>query len=385
MRKTNGVRRVLILMAHTGSGHLRAAEAVTEALRRRHGEAVVVDILDALGLYAPFPFNRLAAIYPWWINRAVVSWDWGYRLSDGRRRARALLRLFWPLVWPRARRLLNQYPADIVVSLHPLTNHYAVWALQRMGLDVPILTLVTDPVSVHPFWFSPDVKRCLVGSAEAERKALACGLRSNQVYVTGLPVNPCFVDGLLDTDQARRTLGWSLDRPGVLVLGGGEGMGRLFDTVRAIDMVCTDIQVAVVTGRNRRLRERLEMTAWRLPIHVYGFVDHSREMSRLMSAADLLVTKAGPGSLHEAFVAGLPLVLSGAIPGQEEGNVRLVVDGGAGVWAPEADYAASLVARWTADDGAELERMATRSRALARPNAAAVVADHVWQVALTNL
>ena len=89
MRKTNGVRRVLILMAHTGSGHLRAAEAVTEALRRRHGEAVVVDILDALGLYAPFPFNRLAAIYPWWINRAVVSWDWGYRLSDGRRRARA--------------------------------------------------------------------------------------------------------------------------------------------------------------------------------------------------------------------------------------------------------------------------------------------------------
>jgi 1,2-diacylglycerol 3-beta-galactosyltransferase len=127
------------------------------------------------------------------------------------------------------------------------------------------------------------------------------------------------------------------------------------------------------------------MTAWRLPVHVYGFVDHSREMSRLMSAADLLVTKAGPGSLHEAFVAGLPLVLSGAIPGQEEGNVRLVVDGGAGVWAPEADYAASLVARWTADDGAELERMATRSRALARPNAAAVVADHVWQVALTNL
>jgi 1,2-diacylglycerol 3-beta-galactosyltransferase len=105
----------------------------------------------------------------------------------------------------------------------------------------------------------------------------------------------------------------------------------------------------------------------------------------MMSAADLLVTKAGPGSLHEAFLAGLPLVLSGAIPGQEEGNVRLVVDGGAGVWAPEADHAASLVARWTADDGEELERMAMRSRALARPNAAAVVADHVWQVALTNL
>jgi 1,2-diacylglycerol 3-beta-galactosyltransferase len=200
------------------------------------------------------------------------------------------------------------------------------------------------------------------------------------VRVTGLPVNPCFVDGLVDKMQARRVLGWPLDRPAVLVIGGGEGMGRLHQTACAIEATCPGVQLAVVTGRNRRLREQLEVTNWCVPIHVYGFVDHAREMPRLMSAADLLITKAGPGTLHEAFLAGLPLILSGAIPGQEQGNVRLVVDSGAGVWAPDPRQAAALVARWMDSDRDALTRMAACSRTLARPHAAAAAADEIWEL-----
>jgi len=374
--------RVLILMAHTGGGHLRAAEAIKEALCRRHGHCVSVEMVDALGEYAPWPFSRLAEIYPWWIKRAVATWRWGYRLTDGRRRATALLRLFWPWVWPRARCLLRRHPADVIVSVHPLTNHVFAWALQRLGEPtrrVPLITLVTDPVSVHPFWLSPGVDHCLVGSAEALHKALACGLKPGQVRVTGLPVSPCFVDGLIDKVQARRALGWSLERPVVLVIGGGEGMGPLYQIARAIEGACPHVQLAVVTGRNQRLGARLAATAWRVPLHVYGFVDRSREMPRLMSAADLLITKAGPGTIHEAFLAGLPLILSAAIPGQEEGNVRLAVDGGAGVWAPDPREAAALVARWLSAEDDTLARMAACSRALARPHAAAAVADEIWR------
>ena len=101
--------------------------------------------------------------------------------------------------------------------------------------------------------------------------------------------------------------------------------------------------------------------------------------------ADLLITKAGPGSLHEAFLAGLPLILSGAVPGQEEGNVRLVVEGGAGVWAPRPAQAAALVARWTGAETGLLAHMAARSRALARPGAANAVAEEIWQLTLTKL
>jgi 1,2-diacylglycerol 3-beta-galactosyltransferase len=214
---------------------------------------------------------------------------------------------------------------------------------------------------------------------------LACGFKGEQVRVTGLPVNPNFVEGLLDTEKARRKLGWALDRPAVLIVGGGEGMGDLYQMARAIDANCLGVQLAVVAGRNRRLQQRLAASTWRLPTYIYGLAHHTREMPRLMSAADLLITKAGPGSLHEAFLAGLPLILSGAVPGQEEGNVRLVVESGAGVWAPRPAQAAALVARFTGAETGLLAHMAARSRGLARPGAANAVAEEIWQLALTKL
>ena len=91
----------------------------------------------------------------------------------------------------------------------------------------------------------------------------------------------------------------------------------------------------------------------------------------------------GPHILYN--LAGLPLILSGAVPGQEEGNVRLVVEGGAGVWAPNPAQVAALVGLWTGPEQELLVRMATRSRALARPDAAHAVAEHVWRLALTKL
>jgi 1,2-diacylglycerol 3-beta-galactosyltransferase len=384
-QEEHAAHQILILMAHTGGGHLRAAEAVAEALRRRHGQSVAIEIVDAVGEYGPFPFNRLDRIYPWWINRAAITWRWGYRITDGRRRANAMLRFFWPMVWPRARRLLCRYPADVIVSTHPLTNHFAVWTLRRLARVVPTLTLVTDPISVHSFWLSPHADRCLVGSTEAQHKALAYGLNVDQVHVTGYPVSPCFLDGLMDKARARRALGWFPDQPAVLLLGGGEGMGRLYQTARTIDLTCSGVQLAVVAGRNDPLKERLENSEWRLPTYVYGFVNHTQEMPQLMSAADVLLTKAGPGSIHEAFLAGLPLVLSGAVPGQEEGNVRLVVEGGAGVWAPDPHQAAAVVARWMGAESGKLTHLAACSRALARPGAASAAADVIWELALTNL
>jgi 1,2-diacylglycerol 3-beta-galactosyltransferase len=381
----NAPRRVLMLIGHTGGGHLRAAQAVREALHRRHGGQVTVDIVDALGEYGPWPFNRLADLYPWWINHAACTWGWGYAATDAPRRATALLRLFWPRVWPGTRRLLLDRPAAAIVSIHPLTNHYLVWGLRRLGRRVPVVTLVTDPISVHPFWLAPGVTRCLVGSDAARRQALRSGLQPERIRVTGLPVSPCFVEGLAPKEEARRSLGLAPGRPVVLLIGGGAGIGDLYETARAIDARCTALQLAVVTGRNQELRQRLEAVRWRVPVQVRGFVDRSGEVARLMCAADLLVTKAGPGTLHEAFLAGLPLILNGAVPGQEEGNVRLVVEAGAGVWGSSPGEVANLVASWTRPGAPALARMSARSRLLARPHAADGAAREISDLALTNL
>ena len=89
--------------------------------------------------------------------------------------------------------------------------------------------------------------------------------------------------------------------------------------------------LVAICGRNDQLRQRLEALPWTMPHHLYGF---TKQMPEFMAASDMLVTKAGPGTISEGFIAGLPLVLYARLPGQEDGNVQYVVKKRAGVWAP---------------------------------------------------
>jgi 1,2-diacylglycerol 3-beta-galactosyltransferase len=103
---------------------------------------------------------------------------------------------------------------------------------------------------------------------------------------------------------------------------------------------------------------------------VYGFV---QEMPDFMHAADILLTKAGPGTISEAIASGLPVILYGRLDGPEDGNVRYLLDHQAGIWAPRADLVVAGVVRWL-DHPEERARAATACLALARPQAARQIA-----------
>ena len=103
------------------------------------------------------------------------------------------------------------------------------------------------------------------------------------------------------------------------------------------------ITLVVIAGRNEELKERLLARAWPMPIFIYGFV---REMPDFMQAADILVTKAGPGTISEALNAGLPMILYSRLPGQEDGNVDYVISEGVGMWAPKTSYIVSAIHAW---------------------------------------
>ncbi len=144
--------------------------------------------------------------------------------------------------------------------------------------------------------------------------------------------------------------------------------GGMADQVAAIARRQLPVQLLVVAGRNAALQRQLSRRDWGLPVHVLGFV---RNMPELMHAADLLVTKAGPGTISEALICGLPMVITSALPGQEEGNVSYVVEGGAGVEATTPEVLASALARFSAAEGeATLAAMSAAATRLAKPQAA---------------
>lgn len=156
-------------------------------------------------------------------------------------------------------------------------------------------------------------------------------------------------------------------------------MGPVSSVVRALMRQRPEAHVVVITGKNLSLYQELKTSDLPAPIQVEGFVSN---MEVWMRAADILVTKAGPNTLAEAFLAGLPIVLYAALPGQEEGNVDHVIENGAGIWAPLPRMAANAVMQLL-EDPAKRETMTKRSQALAKPFATEHIARELWRLAQT--
>jgi 1,2-diacylglycerol 3-beta-galactosyltransferase len=360
-------QKILFLFSDTGGGHRSAAEAIIEALENNYGNEVAMKMVDIFYEYAPPPLHRLPALYPK-VVRVPQAWGLGYRLSNGHRRARLITSSVWPYVRSSARQLVLQNPSDLVVSVHPLANAPVLSALGKN--KPPFVTVVTDLVTTHALWYHRRADLCLVPTQPAFERAMQSGLDPEKVIIAGLPVAERFSRPVGDPLELRQNLGWPVDRPVILLVGGGDGMGPLKRTACAIAESGVEASLVVVTGRNQGLKANLEAREWPQPTFIYGFV---REMPQFMLAADILVTKAGPGTISEAFNAGLPLVLYSRLPGQEDGNVYYVVSEGAGVWAPTPDLIVSAVKNWI--DNPEKRKQATAaSQRLARPQAATDIA-----------
>lgn len=367
--------RVLIAYSDTGGGHRSAARAIAEALGAQRDDVAIASV-DVLADWSGWPFHRMPGFYPRLIAHAPWAWGTGFSLSDTPRRARWLQRAAWPLVRDGLHRLARTHPADVIVTTHPLL----VAPLRRAYPDVPLVTVVTDLVSGHAWWYDAAADLVVVPTGAARTRALECGVPAGRIATLGLPVAAEALVVVEDRAQLRRALGWDASRPTVLLAGGADGMGPLEALARAIDAAPLDCDIAVVCGRNAALRSRLEARRWRSRVHVHGFVPH---FPQLLRAAAAVVTKAGPGTIAEACVAGCPMILAGAIPGQETGNVRFVTEGSAGVWAPSPEAVVTALGAWLEprDGPGALRRAATAARRLARPHAARDIAAHVLALA----
>jgi 1,2-diacylglycerol 3-beta-galactosyltransferase len=370
--------RILILMSDTGGGHRSAAQAIEQALQRRAGDAVQVSVVDYLAL-SGFPLSSVRPGYSVIIHHPWL-WRMVFRATDHSILPAVLRGPVGGLVRRAVRVAVEQASPDVVVSVHPLATAPASDALQAMSRTgpmpraerLPLVVVVTDMVTIHPAWAAPRAEAVAAATESARDALVRYGVPTGVISVLGLPVDARCAERAATKADLRRGLGWDEGKFAVLLVGGGEGAGGLEEQVAAIAEATRDVQLAVVAGRNEHLAEQLRSRDWGLTVHSYGFVHN---MPELMQAADLLVTKAGPGTISEAMVCDLPMVITSALPGQEEGNVGYVVDHGAGLLASTSRDLAQIVKRLSGEAGAsELSALARAASRLAKPNAAGDIA-----------
>ena len=373
-------KRFLFIISDTGGGHRASANAVKDAMTSLYGSAVEVDTVDLFVEMNRWPFDRFPDWYPLFVSKSGLPWAVSFYLSNRVRLVKTMSRIVWPYARQAMCEVLREHPADAIVSFHPIPNHGIQMAIKHLGWQTPVATVAVDMVTTHASWFVPGARMYLVPTEAAKDRAISWGVSPKQIFVTGMPTRQAFCDAMtLTQTNARAQLHIPQDKPVVLIVGGGEGMGPLAQVVQAITHKNIDIHITVIVGRNRSLYDELQNTRFPKPLQVKGFVD---DMEIWMRAADILVTKAGPNTLSEAFISGLPLVLYTAVPGQEEGNITHVVNNGAGLWAPQPRVTASAVEHLIMHPN-EREKMAAQSRALARPCASKEIALKLWELVST--
>lgn len=420
-------------MSDTGGGHRASANALEDALESLYPGKFECDIVDIYMEYGPFwPYNDVVRMYKLMAENSWM-WDVFYKFGEtefGLELNKFMLELF--CYEPFKKCMMRTFDstkkrADVVVSVHPLCQDLPLKILSDLdtmdggdnsGIDIdklirdvsgthsrgvrktPFLTVVTDLGGAHKTWFNPGVDKCFVPSGVLNEKAQSRGLSpSSQIVQFGLPIRKGFWPDPIFKSTTERPLNAMIreqlgivDIPTVLVVGGGDGMGGMVDIATTLGQAlgspkdCDDdnpqYQMVVVCGNNQDAKEKLEKMNWPggLKVNVQGFVSN---MDEWMKASDCLVTKAGPGTIAEASICGLPCLLFTYLPGQEEGNIPYVEESGFGKYCKDPKDIADTVSSWMKSPK-KLRAMKQAALAASNPSATLDIAEELAKIAIST-
>ncbi len=365
---------ILCLSSDTGGGHRASAQALYDCCVTLYGNEFSFNIVDLWTNHSPWPFCNMPKSYFFLVKHPWL-WRLNFRCSEPNFIHEFMFSGYEAIVERRFRQAFLDYTPQLIVSVHPLMQHVPIKVLKRMrnnrSLEQRILftTVVTDLTRCHSTWFHPGVDKCFVANDVVARQAERRGLGHSQITCHGLPIRPAFslISKNIDKYELRLRLGLDTLASTVMLIGGGEGMGKIATIAEALShRLSSSDQLIVVCGRNQSLENDLKNRKWKIKVAVKGFINN---MAEYMSCCDCVITKAGPGTIAEALTCGLPIVLNGCIPCQEEGNIPYVLDNDVGAYSEEPEQIAEIVSQWFGPSKIRLGLMSERARQLGRPEA----------------
>ena len=360
--------KILVTHVPAGSGHEKAAEAISIALRnlRPDAEVLLMNGLDGMSSGYQWAFTQG---YLGVIHKYPALWGTAYHLLDLKGLAWGaykLHRLGNASHGKVLEGILTHHNPDVFIATHFFPAEVASYLKLKGRLKARLITVITDYMP-HSVWISPGTDVYVVGMELTKQDLIQRGIPPEKIHVLGIPIDPKF-----SRKGDRRALAARLGLDPVaftlLVCSGGFGTGPVEPLVQALRKIQEPMQVLAITGKNSALYRRLEKLRSNFPhdLKIYGFVDN---MDELMDVSDLMVTKPGGLSCTEAMMKGLPMVLVAPIPGQEARNARIISKFGAAVLAGPPEMAPAIIQQLR-QDPARLKEMGRRGGSAGRPNAA---------------
>jgi processive 1,2-diacylglycerol beta-glucosyltransferase len=368
--------KVLVVSVRAGAGHLKAAEAVTEAFVRYHPDVEVrnIDLLDYSNELIRYLYGKM---YLDIVKALPEFYAYSYKHYESSKRFIKPRFLIDKFNLGDFFGVVETFDPDVVVATHFIPEAVLENYRRKKKKAFRIAVTLTD-YEFHPVWLVSNVDRYFTATEEVAKSLLFYGVPPGNIVTSGIPIHPKFSEEK-KKDALLARYGLNGRSPVILISAGSFGvtpLGEVIDDFRAVGEAC---QIVVVCGNNAELKKELESKSSSEPRlrKVFGFVDF---MDELMAMSDLLVTKPGGITVSESLAAGLPMIFIEPIPGQEEANADYLVEQGAAVKARSLPILLHKLELLLKNPGRVAE-LSSRAKALSRPHAARTIADEAVKLA----
>jgi processive 1,2-diacylglycerol beta-glucosyltransferase len=364
------LKRILLLSASAGAGHIRAAQAIERAIKEI-GAAEEVQHIDTLD-YTNKIFRQLySKAYIDMVNKAPELLGWLYDHLDkpwkNERRRLAFDKLNTrPFV-----KMLEQYQPEIVICTHFLPAEIISWLKAKERISTKQAIVVTD-LDVHAMWLCHHYEHYFVALDETREHLIRLGIPNKKIDVTGIPIDPVF-SLHKDKKEMRAKYGLKPDRTTILVSAGGFGVGPIEHLLKSLMEMKHPAQVLALCGRNNELKDKVNQMVGEVATSssktIIKAIGYTTDIDEYMSASDIVLGKPGGLTTSEALAKGLIFVIVNPIPGQEERNSDHLLEEGVAIRCNNLPVLAYKIDRLL-DDEKRLASMQSNAKRLARPRAA---------------
>jgi processive 1,2-diacylglycerol beta-glucosyltransferase len=363
--------RILIVTAAFGEGHNSAARNLSLAL---DAAGAVTRVGDPCLLGAPGLTSLLSRGYRMVTTRFPGIWARIYRSTDRcdfSRSRSPVMRLPERALGT----LIDEFKPTAIVSTYPLYPYFLPRIRQGIGGEKrPVFTVVTDSIEINAAWLRAPSDCWLVTDSSTRQAMISRNLPPGKVVDTGFPVHPVFA-GLSPVDPADacdsfRVLYFPTASPSMLSRHS-----------RSVLETSSAVRLTIVLGRNvRRLFRRAHEIKTAYPGRV-RLVGWTRKVPQFLTSHHLVIGKAGGATVHEAIAARCPMLIHHLVPGQEEGNLRLLEEIGGGALADSPGLLARRMEDLLRDQAAGWRAMknalARHDRNAGAITAARLILDHL--------
>lgn len=354
--------KILFISAPIGSGHIRAAEAVSKAVTHLRPD-ITTRVVNVFDFFSQFfgqallnTYLKVLRVFP----RAYgTMYDWG-NTSNLALLGRQVISRFLAY---RMYRYIQEYQPTVIVCTHATPAGLIAYLLKQKKINIPTIAVVTDFV-LHRLWVYDEIDHYFVASEELRHVLEQYQVSKTRSCALGIPIDSVFAQPYnkqdimtkLDVAAAFRT---------VLIMGGGEGVLPMTEIIMSLNGIHTSLQVIAVTGNNKKLFQQLQELQAHVTykLVVLAFVNNIHE---LMVISDVLISKPGGMTSAEALSMGLPMIIYRPIPGQEEGNTKFLLEKNVALRADSVEDLAILLNNLLENKSGKLDTMMNNARALGR-------------------